>query len=210
MDLKRLLPFLAKTVAMELQVIQQKIHDIRGQKVMLDFDLAALYGVETRTFNQAIKRNNNRFPEDFVFQLTRQEYASLLSKKLYIIEDQILNNNSSQNVMSSSKHRGKTYLPYAFTEHGVTMLASVLKSPKAVNMSISLVRAFIALKQYVIQQQDMTTQLREIRDRLGEHDVQISSIHSAIETLLGEKSINSPPSPSPAPQIPGEGLSYYR
>jgi len=173
---------------MELQVIQQKIHDIRGQKVMLDFDLAALYGVETRTFNQAIKRNSNRFPEDFVFQLTRQEYASLLSKKLYIIEDQILNNNSSQNVMSSSKHRGKTYLPYAFTEHGVTMLASVLKSPKAVNMSISLVRAFIALKQYVIQQQDMTTQLREIRDRLGEHDVQISSIHSAIETLLGEKS----------------------
>jgi hypothetical protein len=188
MDLKRLLPFPAKTVAMELQVIQQKIHDIRGQKVMLDFDLAALYGVETRTFNQAIKRNSNRFPEDFVFQLTRQEYASLLSKKLYIIEDQILNNNSSQNVMSSSKHRGKTYLPYAFTEHGVTMLASVLKSPKAVNMSISLVRAFIALKQYVIQQQDMTTQLREIRDRLGEHDVQISSIHSAIETLLGEKS----------------------
>ena len=188
MDLKRLLPFPAKTVAMELQVIQQKIHDIRGQKVMLDFDLAALYGVETRTFNQAIKRNSNRFPEDFVFQLTRQEYAALFSGKFHIIENQLLANNSSQFVMSSSKHRGKTYLPHAFTEHGVTMLASVLKSPKAVNMSISLVRAFIALKQYVIQQQDMTTQLREIRDRLGEHDVQISSIHSAIETLLGEKS----------------------
>jgi len=90
-------------------------------------------------------------------------------------------------VTSSRKHRGKSYLPYAFTEHGVTMLASVLKSEKAVNMSIAVVRAFIALKQYAIGRNDISGQLQEIRDRLGEHDVQLSSIYDAIENLLDEK-----------------------
>ena len=94
------------------KIIQNKIYEVRSQRVMLDFDLAELYEAETRIFNQAVKRNIYRFPEDFMFQLTQTEVES----------------NSSQIVMSSRKHRGKAYLPYAFTEHGVTMLASVLRS----------------------------------------------------------------------------------
>ena len=95
---------------MQLQVIHNKIYDIRDEKVMLDFDLAELYEVETRVFNQAIKRNIENFPKDFMFRLTAKEWQEL---------------NSSQFVMSSTKHRGTKYLPYAFTEHGVAMLASV-------------------------------------------------------------------------------------
>lgn len=156
---------------MELQAIQKKIYDIRGQKIMLDFDLAELYEVETKVFNQSVKRNIGRFPDDFMFQLSPKEWDS----------------NWSQFVTSSRKHRSKVYLPYAFTEHGVTMLASILRSEKAIKMSIAVVRAFIALKQYAIQQNNITEQLLEIRDRLGEHDVQLSSIYDAIENLLDEK-----------------------
>ena len=97
---------------MQLQSIQTKIYEIRGQKVMLDYDLAELYEVETRVLNQAVKRNIDIFPDDFMFQLTHAEWES----------------NSSQIVMSSRKHRGSLYLPLAFTEHGVTMLANVLKT----------------------------------------------------------------------------------
>jgi hypothetical protein len=108
---------------MQTPIIRDKIYDIRGQKVMVDFDLAALYGVETKVFNQAVKRNINRFPEDFMFQLTLEEW------------------NSSQIVTASRKFRNKGALPYAFTEHGVSMPASVLRSEKAVQMSIAVVRA---------------------------------------------------------------------
>jgi len=185
---------------MELPVIQNKIYEIRGQKVMLDFDLAALYEVETKVFNQAVKRNINRFPSDFMFQLTSAEWEGNWSQFVTTSdtrspsESQDIDNqletspsNSSQFVTTSKKHRGKTYLPYAFTEHGVTMLASVLRSEKAVNMGIAVVRAFIALKQYALKHQDLTGQLQELRDRLGEHDVQLNSIYDAIENLLDEK-----------------------
>lgn len=191
---------------MQTPIIRDKIYDIRGQKVMLDFDLAALYGVETKVFNQAVKRNINRFPEDFMFQLTAKEWrmsqivTSLEEEKdtFQVIDNQLKRGNWSQIVTSSGKesksekpdlkkHRGKTYLPYAFTEHGVSMLASVLRSEKAVQMSIAVVRAFIALKQYVVRQDGISQQLQEIRDRLGEHDVQLNSIYEAIENLLDEK-----------------------
>ena len=104
----------------QLEVIQKKIYEVRGQKVMLDFDLAELYEVETRVFNQAIKRNKESFPEDFMFRLTKKEWQDM----------------SSQIVMTSISKRPKTAMPYAFTEHGVTMLASVLKSPKARELNI--------------------------------------------------------------------------
>jgi hypothetical protein len=201
---------------MQTPVIRDKIYDIRGQKVMLDFDLAALYGVETKVFNQAVKRNINRFPEDFMFQLTAEEWNSSqivmsLDAEAEVVDNQgsemwsqivttsegektasegIDNQSSgrrSQNVTASVKFRGKGILPYAFTEHGVSMLASVLRSEKAVQMSIAVVRAFIALKQYVVRQDGISQQLQEIRDRLGEHDVQLNSIYEAIENLLDEK-----------------------
>jgi phage regulator Rha-like protein len=183
---------------------------------MLDFDLAALYGVETKVFNQAVKRNINRFPEDFMFQLTLEEWNSSQIVMSLDVEAEVVDNQSperwsqivttsegekaatedvdnqssgrrSQIVTTSVKFRGKGVLPYAFTEHGVSMLASVLRSEKAVQMSIAVVRAFIALKQYAIRQDGMSQQLQEIRDRLGEHDVQLNSIYEAIENLLDEK-----------------------
>jgi len=154
---------------MELQVIRQKIYEIRGQKVMLDFDLADLYGVETRILNQAVKRNIERFPEDFMFRLTEAESMR------------------SQIVTASQKKRNLGVTPYAFTEHGVSMLASVLRSEKAVQMSIAIARAFIALKQYVVRREGLAQQLRVILDRLDEHDVQLNSIYDAIENLLDEK-----------------------
>jgi signal recognition particle GTPase len=181
-----------KPITMDTNIIRGKIYEIRGQKVMLDFDLAELYGVETRVFNQAVKRNGDRFPEDFMFRLTDEEWEKHGTQDAQIVENQN-DGNSSQIVMSSEesgsprKNRGKVYLPYAFTEHGVTMLASVLKSEKAVRMSIAIVRAFIALKTFVDKQNAIDAQFQEIRDRLVEHDVQLSSIYDAIENLLDEK-----------------------
>lgn len=164
---------------MNLNIIQQKIFEIRGQKVMLDFDLAALYEVETKVFNQAIKRNLESFPVDFMFQLTRIEWKS--------IENQIVNPMWSQIVTTSQKYRREGHLPYVFTEHGVTMLASILKSPKARQMNIAIVRAFIALRKFAIEHRDIMEQLSELKQRIGEHDVQLSQIYDAIENLLDSK-----------------------
>lgn len=155
---------------MNLTAIQQKIYDVRGQKIMFDFDLAALYEVETRILNQAIKRNKDSFPDDFMFKLTLEEWQGM----------------SSQFVMTSGK-RPKSALPYGFTEHGVTMLASVLKSPKARKMNIAIVRAFIALKKFVSEHGELVGQLMELKQRIGEHDIQLSQIYDAIENLLDSK-----------------------
>lgn len=188
---------------MELQIIRRKIYEIRGQKVMLDFDLAELYGVETRTLNQAVKRNIERFPEDFMFRLTEEEWMRsqivtasgggnwsqnvTSSEGVSEVIDGQLNENSSQSLMNSQKKRNVGASPYAFTEHGVSMLASVLRSEKAVQMSIAIVRAFIALKEYAVMREGLEQQIRIILDRLDGHDVQLSSIYTAIENLLNEK-----------------------
>ena len=117
----------------ELQVIQSKIFEIRGQKVMLDYDLAEMYGVETRVLNQAVKRNLSRFPFDFMFQLTPDEWKYM----------------SSQIVMTYTLKRPKSALPYAFTEHGVVMLSSVLRSETAIQVNIAVTRAFVAVRQMI-------------------------------------------------------------
>lgn len=118
---------------MELQTIQSRLYTIRGQVVMLDRDLAEMYGVETRVLNQAVKRNIDRFPDDFMFQLTKAEWEHM----------------SSQFVTTSHAKRPKSALPLAFTEHGVTMLSAVLRSSLAINVSIQVVRAFVAVRQAV-------------------------------------------------------------
>ena len=120
---------------MQVQVIHNMIYDLRGEKVMLDFDLAELYEVETKVFKQAVKRNIENFPKDFMFTLTQKEFASL----------------RSQIVTSNIGRGGQRYLPFAFTEHGVAMLASVLKSEKARKMNIAIIRAFIALRKLAIR-----------------------------------------------------------
>jgi len=171
---------------MEVPIIQHKIYEIHGHKVMLDFDLADLYEVETRVLNQAIKRNMDNFPDDFMFRLTLKEWEKISLSKSILSPDNV-KSNSSQIVMSSRKHRGKSYSPYAFTEHGVAMLASVLKSAKARKMNIAIVRAFIALRKSVAQFSDIWEQLGELRTRIGEHDVQLAQIYDSIENLLDKK-----------------------
>lgn len=156
---------------MELTVIQQKIYEIRGQKVMLDFDLAPLYGTETRVLKQAVRRNKDHFPKDFMFQLNKKEW-----KELITICDNL-----------PDKIKFSPALPFAFTEHGVTMLASILKSRKAVKMNIAVVRAFIALKQFALNYKDLTYQIKEIKQNVKSHSEQLNHIYDAIENMMDEK-----------------------
>ena len=137
----------------QLELIQSKIYEIRGQRVMLDFDLAELYQVETRVLNQAVKRNIDRFPEDFMFQVTAEEWVVI----------------SSQFVMTSRNKRPKSALPLAFTEHGVVMLSSVLRSDIAVQTSVLITRAFVAMRQIianspVIMSAQLQKEMKELKE----------------------------------------------
>jgi len=162
---------------MKLQVIQNKIYEIRGHKVMLDFDLATLYSVETRVLNQAVKRNKNRFPRDFMFQINSTEWHQLVMQASVKAPKK----NSSQIVMSSRKHRGDIYLPYAFTEQGVAMLSAILKSKKAIDVNVAVMRAFVFLRQYALTHKDLTAKLKELEDK---YDKQFKDVYDAINFLL--------------------------
>jgi phage regulator Rha-like protein len=151
-------------------VIENKIYVIRGHRVMLDSDLALLYGVETRSINQAVSRNADRFPVDFTFQLTYEETHSL----------------RSQFVTSNVGRGGKRYLPYVFTEHGVAMLSAILRSKKAVEMSIFIVRAFIKMRELLSTQKDMAYKIDKIVDVLERHDEQINDIQKTLDHLMDE------------------------
>lgn len=137
----------------ELATIQSKIYEIRGQRVMLDFDLAALYQVETRVLKQAVRRNIERFPSDFMFELTADEFNSL--------KDSL----RSQFVISNKG--GIRYMPFAFTEQGVAMLSSVLKSAAAIQTNIAIMRAFVAMRNYIMTTSTITAELSEIRAKLA-------------------------------------------
>jgi hypothetical protein len=149
------------------------IHLARGHKIMLDSDLAALYDVETRTLVQALKRNRDRFPADFVFQLTRVEYSLL----------------RSQIVISKRGRGGRRYPPYAFTEHGAVMLASVLNSPQAIETSVFVVRASVRLRELASTHRILADKLGELERRVGRHDESIRSLMTPIRQLM------SPPEP---------------
>ncbi len=167
-----------------IKSIQNRIYELRGERVMLDFDLAILYEVETRVLNQAVKRNIKRFPGDFMFQLTKEEFESIRSQI-----DASKRKPSSQIVMMSEmpQNRAGKYLPYAFTEQGVAMLSGILNSDKAINMNIAIMRAFVEVRKVLIKQSDLKEQLKEIKERLGEHDTQLNQIYDAMENLLDEK-----------------------
>ena len=164
-----------------IQSIQNRIYTIRGERVMLDFDLAALYEVETRVLNQAVKRNIKRFPEDFMFRLDAPEWQRMQSQ---IVTTSPM---SSQFVMTYPSKRPSIALPYAFTEQGVAMLSGILNSDKAINTNIAIMRAFIEVRKVLLQQTDLREQLREIKERMGEHDTQLNQIYDAMENLLDEK-----------------------
>jgi len=152
---------------MELQVIQNKIYELRGQKVMLDFDLSEMYEVETRVLKQAVRRNINRFPDDFMFEITKEEYNSL----------------TSQFVILKNKGRGKhsKYLPFVFTEQGVSMLASVLRSEKAIQVNITIIRAFILFRQNLRGYKNLTEQILKIENEM---QLKFKDIHQALNYLL--------------------------
>ncbi|MBP6304035.1 MAG: ORF6N domain-containing protein [Bacteroidia bacterium] len=181
-----------------IQTIQNRIYEIRGERVMLDFDLAQLYEVETKVLNQAVKRNIKRFPEDFMFQLTKEEFEALrfqieTLENADSIRSQIVtleNNTSLRSQFASLKTgRGKhsKYTPYVFTEQGVAMLSGILHSDKAINMNIAIMRAFVEVRKIFLQKIDIREQFKEIKERLGEHDVQLNQIYDAMENLLDEK-----------------------
>ncbi len=165
-----------------IKSIQNRIYEVRGERVMLDFDLAALYEVEKRVLNQAVKRNIKRFPEDFMFQLSALEWQ--------IVQPQIVITTKDPNLKSQiviSSWGGNRHLPYAFTEQGVAMLSGVLNSDKAINMNIAIMRAFVEIRKLTLMQIDFKQQLQEIKEKLGQHDGQLNEIYDALENLLDEK-----------------------
>ena len=145
---------------MEIEVIKNKIFEIRGQKVMLDFDLAQLYETDTRSLKQAVKRNPNRFPDDFMFVLSEEEIELLVS----------------QNVIPSKSKLGGAY-PFAFTEQGIAMLSSVLNSEKAIAINISIIRAFVIIRQF-------TLTYNELKDRILTIENQFPDIYKALNYLV--------------------------
>lgn len=147
--------------------IESRILVLRGQRVVLDRDLAALYGVSTKRLNEQVRRNQTRFPEDFSFQLDRHEFANL----------------RSQFATSSKAHGGQRYAPLAFTEHGALMAAQVINSPEAVNMSVHVVRAFVRLRQLMVNHKALSAQLTALESRVGAHDEQIAAIVETIRRL---------------------------
>ncbi len=165
-----------------IRSIQNRIYELRGERVMLDKDLAALYEVEKRALNQAVKRNIKRFPEDFMFQLSALEWETLQPQVDNISEGPNL---KSQIVISS--WGGNRHLPYAFTEQGIAMLSGVINSDKAINMNIAIMRAFVEIRKLTLQQIDFKQQLQEIKEKLNGHDVQLNEIYDAMENLLDEK-----------------------
>ena len=157
----------------ELQLIQSKIYEIRGQKVMLDFDLAEMYEVETRALNQAVKRNIERFPEDFMYQLAKDEWQNM----------------SSQFVMTSRAKRPKSALPLAFTEHGVVMLSSILRSDIAIQTSVLIVRAFVAIRQLIAKFPvdrvgQLENQMEELKNYIEEAFTDYNDINEDTRTQL--------------------------
>ena len=161
-----------------VRLTEPAIHLVRGQRVMLDSDLAAIYRVTTKRLNEQIRRNRNRFPADFAFQLTTQEFTILRSQ-----------------IATSNRRGGRRYLPWAFTEHGAIMLASVLNSQVAIEASMRVVRAFVKLREMVSSNVQLAAKLADLERRLDSHDEGIARLFAAIRELL------EPPTPAKKREI---------
>jgi hypothetical protein len=179
---------MSKEIIPAEQIVRQ-IFYFRGEKVLLDFDLAALYGVATKALNQAVKRNRERFPDDFMFQLTAEEVLILRSQTVTSSQqtagNQEITKNWSQIVTSSRKYRGTKYRPYAFTEEGIAMLSSVLKSKRAVKVNIAIMRAFVRLRRMLETNRELARKFSELERRVDKHDEEIAGILEAIRQLMG-------------------------
>ncbi|MBI2731607.1 MAG: ORF6N domain-containing protein [Sphingobacteriales bacterium] len=168
-----------------IKSIQNRIYELRGERVMLDFDLAALYEVGTKVLNQAVKRNIKRFPKDFMFRLMPDEWEYMRSQ--IVTTSEVQSTMRSQFVTASQSKRNINITPYAFTEQGVAMLSGILNSDKAIAMNIAIMRAFVEIRRVLIQENNLREQLKQIKERIGEHDVQLNQIYDAMENLLDEK-----------------------
>ena len=168
--------------------VESRILTIRGQKVILDSDLAAIYGVTAKRLNEQIKRNLKRFPSDFLFRLTREEFVNL----------------RSQFATSSSGYGGRRFLPYAFTENGAVMAANVLNSPQAVRMSVFVVRAFVRMRELLSGSKELAVELKKLEakltTRLDVHETAIVDVLRRIMELLD---------PPPAPPVPQKSLGFH-
>jgi ORF6N domain len=160
-------PRIAEQLPVPVEIIERRIYLIRGQKVMLDADLAELYQVPTKALNQAVRRNSDRFPEDFTFQLTDEETDSL----------------RSQVATSNVGRGGRRYLPYAFTELGVAMLSSVLNSERAVQMNILIMRAFVKLRELLATDKDLARKIEKLEATQKDHAVMLALVVKDIQTL---------------------------
>jgi phage regulator Rha-like protein len=174
---------------MDENAIHQLIHEIEGYKVMLDYDLAELYGVTTKALNQAMKRNLDRFPADFCFQLTKEQWDFLRSQIVILEKSESESSENqghlrSQFVTSNSRMGGSRYLPYAFTEHGVTMLASILRSERAVKMNIAIVRAFIAMRKISMHYNELAEKIKELEIK---YNKQFSDIYDVLFAMQDDK-----------------------
>jgi hypothetical protein len=161
---------MSKHLAVPDEVVMNKIYLIRGQKVMLDRDLSELYGVKAIRLREQVKRNQERFPENFMFQLTEKEVEKMVS----------------QNAIPSKQHLGGS-LPYAFTEHGVLMLANVLKSEQAITMSIRIIEIFVKLRETLLMHKDVLLKLEQLEKRVVNHDHDIKLIFRYLKELLNPK-----------------------
>ena len=164
---------MVKPALIPIDAIQSRILLIRGQRVMMDYDLAALYGVTTARLNEQVRRNAERFPADFMFQLGKQEFAALMS----------------QIATSNAGRGGRRKLPYAFTEHGAIMAASILSSQRAVEVSLYVVRAFVRLRELLSSNKELAKKLDELERKLSSHDRTIVQLVNAIRDLM------APPEP---------------
>jgi hypothetical protein len=166
-----------RTKMAPVQRIEDMIYLIRGQRVMLDFDLARIYGVKLKRLNEQVRRNFDRFPKDFAFQITLQEFTSIRSQ------------------IATASKRNIRYLPWAFTEHGALMLASVLNSQTAVEASVRVVRAFVLMREQLAAHKELAHQLSDLEQRVGAHDEAIANLFEAIRQLV------EPPVPENRRQI---------
>ncbi len=158
-----------ETAIVTLDQVERKIYTIRGDKVMLDSELAALYGVETRILNQAVRRNLDRFPEDFMIQLTRDEFDNLISQIV---------------TSSSANYGGRRKLPLVFTEQGIAMLSSVLNSGRAVQVNIAIMRAFVNMRRLVATNAEISKKLDAIERKLETHDENFKEVFAVIRAMM--------------------------
>ncbi len=173
-----------------IEVVATKILVIRGKKVMLDKDLAELYGVAVKRFNEQVKRNILRFPEDFMFQLTKEETLSLRSQNA-TLNDQV----GMKGVTESKRGKHLKYSPYVFTEQGVAMLSSVLNSERAIQVNIAIMRAFVKISQILLTHKELAEKLAELERKYQLHESDIQVIFEAIKKLL------EPPPEPPKPRF---------